>query len=105
MAFATFLMLVVSLVKFAPRGHARSEPGLASNPLHATSKSISVLLVPSVMSVIFTEPGGVGLALTTLGWYGRMPSVASPPCPFPGLLMPYAAPVTGLVPFGPAFPA
>src|SRR5436309_454806 len=85
-AFATFLMEVLSLDQLAPRTQERSDPGDTSRPVQASSKSMSVLLVPSTMSGILTPSGFAGPVVVRLGWYGRMPSQASPPCPLLRLL-------------------
>src|SRR5262249_61890762 len=79
MALVTFLEQVPSLFQQNPRTHERYVP--ASRPVHDASKSISVLLVPSVMSGSRTPAGrGVGERLvTTVGMNGRTPSAGRPP--------------------------
>src|SRR5215212_1619026 len=81
MAFVTFFIDVQSSPQWQPRGHARCEPGDTSRPFHATSKSISVLLVPSEIAVILTPVVTVGKDVYAPAWCGSMPSYASPPWP------------------------
>src|SRR4051794_12314944 len=79
MALATFLEQPLSLFQLNPRGQERYVR--ASRPVHDASNTISVLLVPSMMSGSWTAAGpGVGLrAVTTNGMNGRTPSAARPP--------------------------
>src|SRR5687768_5702383 len=74
MALNTFFIAVQSLFQAQPRGHARSDPGDSSRFFQATSNTISVLVVPSVMSVIFTVPSTGGRDDAVVGWYGSTPS-------------------------------
>src|SRR5688500_16066277 len=105
MALEIFLEQVASLFQKYPRGQARNEPGLSSSPFQATSKSMMVLLVPSLMSPNRTYAGrGVGLEGWTVGINGNMPSAAKPPWPLVGPLTLYCVVVPGIVPSGPMQP-
>src|SRR5262249_41133516 len=83
MALATFFEPVWSLVQLHPRTQDRSEPGAFSRPLQATSNTIRVLLVPSVMPAMVTPSGWEGMAVEPVaaGQSGNTPSLACPPWP------------------------
>src|SRR6476660_5855322 len=103
MALVTFLDAVQSFCHPHPRCQARSDPGDSSSPFQATSNTISVLLVPSVIAAMVTPSGAFGGDVIVDGESGKMPPVSRFPWD-PAEMTGYGCPVVRFVPLGPMLP-